>query len=627
MNTDKHRWKSILIYLCSSVFICGSTFLRCAVADELPPTPRLLLDRKDIDELKQKIQGPFADQWKELRDGVDRAMSKPIELPPRGGNWSHNYVCPEHGARLKLGKQIGPWQWEHICPIGPHILKGDPSKGTTDFDGNAIMQAHLNFADQMINLGLVYQVTGDAKYAQRCREILLAYADKYEIYPLHDNQGRASNRPGDAGHVASQSLTEASWLIQVAQGADLIWDTLSQSDRNILADKLFRPALTECIIPHNLGIHNIQCRHNSAIGLVGFLLDDKELIRKAIDDPKSGFRQQIAKGVHDDGMWLEGSSGYHFFTIEGLWPLAEAARHAGIDLYSPRLKSMFDGPLNLAMPDLRLPNFNDSGIVDLRSNADLYELAFARWRDDRYLPLISGRDRKGELELLYGVPELPSAKPQKSVESASHNSPASGYAILQKGADDYATWLCMKYGPFGGGHGHLDKNHFILWSRGEIVMPDAGTHAYGSPLHGEWDKQSLAHNTLVVDEQSQLPDEGKCLAFGSSNGVDYAITDAGDAYKDRDLRFIRSVAMVDSNLVVVIDQIQSEKQHTLDLAVHVNGKWDANLSSRTPSPGTPGEGRGEGSPDAHPSTHEHPKPEDPHPASPGVPGEGQDAGR
>ena len=140
MNTDKHRWKRILIYLCSSVFICGSTSLRFAIADELPRTPRLLLDRKDIDVLKQKIQGPFANQWKELRDGVDREMEKPIELPPRGGNWSHNYVCPEHRARLKLGKQIGPWQWEHICPIGPHVLRGDPSKGTTDFDGNAIMR-------------------------------------------------------------------------------------------------------------------------------------------------------------------------------------------------------------------------------------------------------------------------------------------------------------------------------------------------------------------------------------------------------------------------------------------------------------------------------------------------------
>ena len=302
--------------------------------------PCLLLDRKDIAQLKQKIAGPFAAPWKDLLADVDRDMSKPVELPPRGGNWSHNYVCPEHGARLKQGKQIGPWEWEHICPVGPHILHGDPSKGTTDFDGNAIMGVHLDLAQELVDLGIVYQITGEQKYAQRGREILMAYADKYESYPLHDNQGH----PGSGAHVASQSLTEASWLILVAQGADLIWDTLSPDDRKEAEDHLFRPALTECILPHNLGIHNIQCRHNSAIGLVGFLLGDKDLIRTAIDDPKSGFRTQIAKGVRDDGMWLEGASGYHFFTIDGLIPLAEAARHAGIDLYSPRFETMFDGP-------------------------------------------------------------------------------------------------------------------------------------------------------------------------------------------------------------------------------------------------------------------------------------------
>ena len=47
--------------------------------------------------------------------------------------------------------------------------------------------------------------------------------------------------------------------------------------------------------------------------------------------------------------------------------------------------------------------------------------------------------------------------------------------------------------------------------------------------------------------------------------------------------------------IVVIDQIQSEKQHTLDLAVHVNGKWDANLSPRTLLSRYAGRGRGEGS--------------------------------
>jgi hypothetical protein len=566
MNTDKHRLKKALIYLCLSVFICGSILFSVPAEEH----PCLLLDKHDVDALKQKIAGPFAAQWNALRADVDREMAKPVDLPPRGGNWSHNYVCPEHGARLKQGKQIGPWEWEHICPVGPHTLHGDPSKGTTDFDGNAIMGVHLDYAQELVDLGIVYQITGDAKYAQKSREILLAYADKYESYPLHDNQGHL----GSGAHVASQSLTEASWLILVAQGADLVWDTIPQADRDQIANRLLRPALTECILPHNLGIHNIQCRHNSAIGLVGFLLDDKDLIHTAIDDPKSGFRQQIAKGVRDDGMWLEGASGYHFFTIDGLVPLAEAARHAGIDLYSPRFESMFTGPLDLAMPDLRLPNFNDSGVVDLRTRSDSYDLAFARWHDDRFLPLIDHSKRDGKLELLYGVTDLPSAKPT-SGEMHSRNLLASGFAILEQHAHDDSTWLCLKYGPHGGGHGHFDKNHFILWSNGTIVMPDAGTHAYGSPLHSSWDKTSLAHNTLTVDEQSQLAAEGKCLAFGSSEGVDYAVTDAGDAFKDNGVQFIRSVAMIDPNCIVVIDRIHSDMEHTLDLAVHVTGEWDA----------------------------------------------------
>jgi hypothetical protein len=44
---------------------------------------------------------------------------------------------------------------------------------------------------------------------------LLAYAERYLKYPLHDNQCRS----GQGGRVASQSLTEASWLIDVAEGA------------------------------------------------------------------------------------------------------------------------------------------------------------------------------------------------------------------------------------------------------------------------------------------------------------------------------------------------------------------------------------------------------------------------
>ena len=549
--------------------LSGGPLSAGAQTNNFPPHPRLLLSANGIAALKNRIAtAPWAKaSWAELKARVDRELRKPVVLPPRGGNWSHNYVCPVHGARLKLGKQIGPWQWQHICPVGDHVLLGNPAKATLDFDGNAIAGIHADYAQEVIDDGLVYQVTGDARYAAHAREILLAYADRYLAYPIHDNQGRPGGR---GGRVASQSLTEASWLISIAQGADLVWDTLSDADRATITDKMLRPALTEIIIPQKYGIHNIQCRENSAIGLVGFLLNDSKLISLAIDDPQYGFRAQMARGVLPGGFWLEGSTGYHFFAMEGLWPLMEAARNCGIDLYGPQFKSMFDGPISLAMPNLSLPNFNDSGISPLESHADIYELAVARFHDLAYGALIS-EGRSSRMAMLFGSTNARDG--EIHLPTASRNLTGPGYAILERGTDAAATWLALKYGPHGGGHGHPDKNSFILYARGGVVAPDVGTHAYGSPLHAGWDKTTLAHNTLVVDEQSQTPAQGKCLAFGSDKGVDYSVTEAGPIYAG--VRFIRSVAMLNSNVIVFIDQIDANAPHTFDLAYHQIGTWES----------------------------------------------------
>src|SRR5438034_509602 len=95
-----------------------------AVPISLPPHPRLLLNAEGIAQLKQRIvTTPWAKaSWAELKASVETSLDRPVALPPRGGNWSHNYVCPTHGARLSQGRKIGAWQWEHICPVGDHIL-------------------------------------------------------------------------------------------------------------------------------------------------------------------------------------------------------------------------------------------------------------------------------------------------------------------------------------------------------------------------------------------------------------------------------------------------------------------------------------------------------------------------
>jgi hypothetical protein len=557
------------------------------VASNLPPHPRLLLNADGIKQLKDKIatQAWAKRSWADLKSRADEVVLQPVVLPPRGGNWSHNYVCPTHGARLSRGKQVAQWQWEHICPVGDHILRGDPAKAALDFDGNAISGAHGNLAEQSLNHGLVFQVTGDQRHARRAREILIAYAGRYASYPLHDNQGN----PGKGGRVASQSLTEASWLIDMTQGADLVWATFSQTEQTAITEKLLRPALNQVLLPRRLGIHNIQCRQNSAIGLVGLLIGDSKLVTTAIDDPEVGFHQQMERGVLADGLWLEGSSGYHFFTIAGLWPLTEAARNCGINLYGPKLKAMFDGPLALAMPNLVLPNFNDSGTVALQNQSDIYELALARYGDASYSRLVQGTERRGRMALLFGLAQFPS--PDHSIPDQSRNLTASGYAVLEKGTGTEATWLCVKYGPHGGGHGHPDKNTFILYSRGQILVTDAGTHAYGSALHRDWDKTTLAHNTLIVDETSQTPAAGKCLAFGTDHDVAYSITDAGPIYAD--VNFTRTAALLTPDLMVFVDQVKADRTRLLDVACHAIGAWTTNQPSGEPwaSPQAPGYSR------------------------------------
>lgn len=537
---------------------------------QLPPHPRLLFNAGGIAQFKEKItQEPWRAQWAKRLKTLNQVTRQKVELPPRGGNWSHNYVCPEHGARLRQGRQIGPWQWEHKCPVGPHILHGDTSKATLDFDGNGIAGVHGNNAALLRDLGLAWQVTGERRYADAARALLLAYADKYLQYPRHDNQGKPVRKTGTGGRIASQSLTEASWLITVTQGADLVWETLSPAERKAVEQRLLRPALKETVLNESKKptIHNIQCHRNSAVGLVGLLLDDQALIDHAIDGIH-GYRANMAQGVQADGVWCEGSWGYHFFTLDGIWPLTEAARNCGLDLYGPELKRMFDAPLLLAMPNHRLPAFNDSGEVDIAARAEIYEVAYARYHDPKYGALLAGAERSGGLALWYGEPRISAADLPRS---ASHSAEASGYTILQRGAADKATWLCLKYGPHGGGHGHFDKNNFVLYAGGEIVAPDPGSHAYGSPLHSGWDKTSFAHNTLVVDQASQAQATGKQLCFGADGGVDYAMTDAGAIYPG--VRFVRTAALVSPRLLVFIDHVQAQTTRTLDLVCHLNGQW------------------------------------------------------
>jgi hypothetical protein len=537
-------------------------------AIELPPHPRLLLNADGVTQLKSRVaELDWAKRWwgEQLRE-VDAGLTQPIELPPRGGNWYHWYVCPDDGTPLKIGKQLDTWLWEHACSLcGKTWSGGTPDNPSRDFDGCQIRQVHFDYANAVRGCGLAWQVTGDKRYLDRSRQILLAYAGKYLDYPLHKNHGGSGI---GGGRVASQTLTEASWLVPIVQGADLIWADLSETDRETIANGLFLPAARDVILPHRLGIHNIQCWKNSAVGLVGFLLGDEKLISEAIDEPQRGYRAQMEQGVTPDGSWYEGAWGYHFYTLRGTWPLTEAARNCGVHLYGLPIQAMFDAPIRLMSPTGVLPAFNDSSQVSVSGQAWLYELAYARFQDPDYLPLLADHTR-GEMAVLYGARELSRAADLPLQRSADYRD--AGYAILTRGRGREATWLCLDYGPHGGGHGHPDKLGFVLFARGAELAVDPGTARYGTPLQRSWFRTTIAHNTLTVGESSQKSATGRCLAFGSDSDTDYLIADAGDATGGHS--FTRGVALLDEDTVVFVDVVDGAEATTLDVAYHQRGAW------------------------------------------------------
>ena len=511
----------------------------------------LLVDRAEIEAAKAKARKyPWAKMALDrLLESADRAMSLPPEIPDRGGQWPHWYSCKKDGARLRT---VSPT--EHRCPRCGTVYTGDP------YDAVVVGSQHNRFSSAVRDLGLAFRFTGKQEYARRAAAILKLYAGRYRSYPLHNVNGEEKI---GGGKVMAQTLDESTWLIPVAWGYALIRDTLSAEEQKQIASGLFRPA-ADTIREHKMGIHNIQCWKNSAVGLAGFAIGAEDLIKEAIDDPQRGFRVEIAKGVTDDGLWWEGSMGYHHYTMAALWPLAEAARHAGIDLYSDRYRALYDAPLALALPDGEPPGFNDSPGGNVLTQTSLYEIAFARWKTPAYGRLVGRSKRDSVQSLLYGAESVPDG-PLVPVESALLKS--AGYAMLRDGG----TAVAVRFGMHGGGHGHPDKLNIVTFGAGQLFGLDPGSIAYGVPLHREWYRSTVAHNTISVDQQLQANVDGRLISFAKNQ----LVAEAGDVYPGVTIR--RTLTLVRDGLLQDKMECRSESPHTWDWAFHAVGSFTSSL--------------------------------------------------
>jgi hypothetical protein len=314
------------------------------------------------------------------------------------------------------------------------------------------------------------------------------------------------------------------------------------------------------------GKGNWQSWHNAAMLLGGAVLGDEAWVRKAIEAPRNGFLYQMQVSVSEDGMWYENSWGYHFYTLSALQALVEGARRLGIDLWRhPDLKKMYTLPVAYAMADGSLPRFGDD-VSSRVSRASRYlEYAYHAYKDPAMLPYLSRTETWDTVLLGRDVSEPPPAPARTSQVF-----PGAGHAILRPRGPAGLT-AAFTFGPYGGFHGHYDKLSFVFFGHGRELGVDPGrarSQAYRLPIHRNWYKATISHNTVLVDGRSQKPAAGTLEAFGATDGYAAVVARCDDAYDG--VRHRRLLCMTPTYLLI-FDRLGSEAERRFDWVYHNRG--------------------------------------------------------
>jgi|SRR5471030_196107 len=531
---------------------------------------------QEMARIRQRASG-YADIIESLQQDNDTVLSCPLLVPQTGiATWNHYYYCPQHAVRLE-------WRYDsptaHRCPIDGHLFHGEP------YDGAWWRWLNGLNAKACQELGLLWQLTGEARYLDKVKAILLTYARYYPDYQEHG--GIPYNGPGKAN---AQTLCEANCHLQFALGYDFIREALSEEEQQTIEVRLLREGAEFLMRHRHAQLHNHEVKIGAAIGVIGVVTEEPRYVDFAVNSPY-GLRHQLEHALLPGGMWFEGALHYHFYALQGFMAFEKVARHGEYSLLDlPYYRQMLTLPLKLLMPDDSLPRINDCIMgQEVLSQSDLYEFAWSHYGDEDYaqaLNIIYQRRSRHNLDaLLYGCDQpLPSVNNPYTREPFHHA--GVGFTLMRQ--PEQQRTLLVKHAPYGGEHDHYDRLGIILFNHGQEVLPDLGTTGYGVALHEGYYKNSATHNTLTVNQTNQPPAIPRVLCHQVNSQAHYlsVVSDWTQPIPELDsytqvkwdqqayqgVVFQRQLLMLGDALIDIY-QIHNPHQQQVDCTLHIDGEW------------------------------------------------------
>ena len=490
--------------------------------------------------------------------------------------------------------------------VAPHLDELPAVPAPQDAGGGYTHERHKANGILLAEAGALYQWTGDAAYAEMARQLLLRYA---ELYPtLGTHPVRTSSNPG---RLFWQILNESVWLVFAIMGYDSVYDALGAEDRARIETDLLRPLAKFLSVesPQVFDrIHNHGTWATAAVGMTGYVLGDEHLVRMALlgtkEDGEGAFLAQLRQLFSPQGYYLEGPY-YQRYALMPFVVFAKAIERnepeRGIFAYRDgivgkairtTIQLTYGGrffPVNDAIPEKGLDTMElDHAIA----------IAYGQTADPALLSLVTDRS---SLILTADALRMALAKEAGQEQPFPFASRHFGdgpdgdqgaLTVLRTGTGPTHSALVFKATSHGMSHGHFDRLHWMFYDNGNEIVADYGAARFLNvvqkdggrylPENKTWAKQTVAHNTLVVDGQSQFrSNRGQADRswptdhfFDASKGGKIVSATERLAYPDTELR--RTMLLIDWRVLaqpIVLDvwRARSEKPRRFDLPLYFKG--------------------------------------------------------
>ena len=537
--------------------------------------------------------------------GSPKTAANAVEKPEQMNGFDRTLKAAQDNLATKLDS-----------PLAMPVPK-DPGGGYTH-------ETHKANGFLLYDVGQLYALTGEKKYAEFAGQAMMDYAEVYPSWTLHPAKKEQS-----PGRMFWQNLNESMFLLNVAQCYSAIKQALPQEQKEKIEKDLLRNMADFLSVeaPETFNkVHNHGTWATAAVGLTGYAIGDDEYVQKALlgldKSGEAGFLKQMDVLFSPDGYYNEGPY-YHRFALKPFVIFAQA-----VEKNNPEYKifEKRDGILKKAIYSLIQQNYGglffpiNDAIKEkgIRTNELLngVAIAYELTGDTGLLSIAAEQDtfvltkesRKLARDLAAGK-----ATPfdYKSMRLGDGQDGTEGALdILRASNDPKGLAVVAKNTSQGLGHGHFDKMGLLVYDAGHEILRDYGAARflnveakYGGhylPENNAYAKQTVAHNALVVDETSHFDEDvrvgnqyaPKLGTFIDADNVTLTSAEIETAYDD--VRMDRSVAIIkdsafDGPVIIDLVEAHSEDSHSYDLPFHYNGhlietnfEVKATATSRTP---------------------------------------------